>query len=58
MGIKITGSKKSSEAKAIMKVISALSTFSFENDTFLKTSEKEVIKNCQIILHKAYERTT
>lgn len=46
MGIRITNSsKKSVEAKRALKMISALSSYIFENECILKESEKQVLRD-------------
>lgn len=57
MGIRITNSsKKSVEAKRALKMISALSSYLFENDSILLKSEKKTLEEGIKMLNNIVKR--
>lgn len=56
MAIKITSNKQSIEAKKALRMISALSSYIFENDTILKENEINTLKESIKVLNKVIER--
>lgn len=57
MGIRITNSsKKSVEAKRALKMISALSSYIFENENILRESEKKTLGESIKVLNDVVKR--
>ena len=57
MGIRITNNnKKSIEAKRALKMISALTTYIFENDYILSASEKKTLEDSIKVLNNITKR--
>ena len=57
MGIRITNNnKKSIEAKRALKMVSALTTYIFENDYILSASEKKTLEDGIKVLNNITKR--
>ena len=57
MGIRITNNnKKSIEAKRALKMVSALTTYIFENDYILSASEKKTLEDSIKVLNNITKR--
>lgn len=58
MGIRITnGSKKSVEAKRALKMMSALSSYIFENESILRESERKTLEESIKVLNGVIKRS-
>lgn len=58
MGIRITSSsKKSVEAKRALKMMSALSSYIFENESILRESEKKTLEESVKVLDNIVKRS-
>lgn len=58
MGIRITNSSKNSiEAKRALKMISALSSYIFENENILRESEKKTLGDSIKVLDNIVKRS-
>lgn len=58
MGIRITNSsKKSVEAKRALKMMSALSSYIFENESILRESEKKTLEESVKVLDNIVKRS-